>query len=182
MPEMDDSDLILMFRNPEQRNYAFNLLVRKYSEKIYFFVRRMVQDHDDANDVVQNIFIKVWSNLDRFREDSKLYTWVYRIAVNEALSFMKNKRIRTFLSLSSPQAAEIKAIEDDSYFGGDEIQRRLRLAIAQLPRKQQLVFQMKYYEDLSYEEISEILGTSVGALKASYHFAVKKIENAVTTA
>ncbi len=180
MPEYTDNELIELFRNANKKHYAFNLLVRKYQERVYFFVRRMVIDHDDADDVVQDIFIKVWKNLETFREDSKLFTWIYRIAINESLSFLKSKRIRSFLSLSSPEALMIRALQDDPYFDGPEIQRRLREAIVRLPKKQQLVFNMHYYEELDYKEMSEILGTSVGALKASYHFAVKKIEDFVT--
>jgi len=181
MPEYTDIELVELFRDANKKHYAFNLLVRKYQEKVYYFVRRMVIDQDDADDVVQNIFIKVWNNLGSFREDSKLFTWLYRIAVNESLSFLKSKQLRSYLSLSSPEAQLVKALHDDSTFDGTEIQRRLSEAIIRLPKKQQLVFNMRYYDDLSYDEISEIVGTSVGALKASYHFAVKKIEEFVTS-
>jgi RNA polymerase sigma factor (sigma-70 family) len=180
MPEYTDIELVELFRDADRKHYAFNLLVRKYQEKVYYFVRRMVVDHDDADDVVQNIFIKVWNNLGSFREDSKLFTWLYRIAVNESLSFLKSKQLRSYLSLSSPEALMVKSLNDDPHFDGQEIQKRLREAIIRLPKKQQLVFNMRYYDDLSYDEISEILGTSVGALKASYHFAAKKIEDFVT--
>ena len=181
MPEYSDIELVELFRIADKKHYAFNLLVRKYREKVYYFVRRMVVDHDDSDDVVQNIFIKVWNNLDSFREDSKLFTWLYRIAVNESLSFLKSKQLRSYLSLSSPEAMMVKSLRDDPYFDGQEIQKRLREAIIRLPKKQQLVFNMRYYDDLSYDEMSEILGTSVGALKASYHFATKKIEDFVTS-
>jgi RNA polymerase sigma factor (sigma-70 family) len=181
MPEYTDIELVEFFRNVDRKHYAFNLLVRKYQEKVYYFVRRLVVDHDDSDDVVQNIFIKVWNNLDSFREDSKLFTWLYRIAVNESLSFLKSKQLRSYLSLSSPEAMMVKSLHDDPYFDGTEIQKRLSEAIIRLPKKQQLVFNMRYYDDLSYDEMSEILGTSVGALKASYHFAVKKIEDFVTS-
>lgn len=181
MHEYTDDELIELFSNADKKHYAFNLLVRKHQEKIYFFVRRMVVDHDDADDVVQNVFIKVWSNLDSFRADSKFYTWLYRIAVNESLSFLKSKRLRSYLSLSSPEAMIVKALHDDVHFDGTEIQKRLREAIIRLPQKQQVVFNMRYYDDLSYNEMSEILGTSVGALKASYHIAAKKIEYFVTS-
>lgn len=180
MPEYTDIELVELFRDVDKKHYAFNLLVRKYQEKVYYFVRRLVVDHDDSDDVVQNIFIKVWNNLDSFREDSKLFTWLYRIAVNESLSFLKSKQLRSYLSLSSPEAMMVKSLRDDPYFDGQEIQKRLREAIIRLPKKQQLVFNMRYYDDLSYDEMSEILGTSVGALKASYHFASKKIEDFVT--
>jgi RNA polymerase sigma-70 factor (ECF subfamily) len=180
MPEFTDIELVELFRDAERKHYAFNLLVRKFQERVYYFVRRIVVDHDDADDVVQNIFIKVWNNLDSFREDSKLFTWLYRIAVNESLSFLKSKQLRSYLSLSSPEAMMVKNLSDDPFFDGSEIQRRLTMAIIRLPKKQQIVFNMRYYDDLSYDEMSEILGTSVGALKASYHFAVKKIEDFVT--
>ena len=180
MPEYSDIELVELFRDADKKHYAFNLLVRKYQEKIYYFVRRIVIDHDDTDDVVQNIFIKVWNNLDSFREDSKLFTWLYRIAVNESLSFLKSKQLRSYLSLTSPEATLVKALQDDNYFDGTEIQRRLTQAIIKLPEKQQLVFNLRYYDGMSYDEISEIVGTSVGALKASYHFAVKKIEESVT--
>ncbi len=180
MSEYTDLELIMLFRDADKKHYAFNLLVRKYQEKIYFFVRRLVIDHADADDVVQNIFIKVWNNLDSFREDAKLFTWIYRITVNESLSFMRSKQLRAYFSLSSPEALLVNALQDGPYYDGDEIQKRLQAALIRLPKKQQLVFNMRYYEDLSYEEMSDILGTSVGALKASYHFAVKKIESFVT--
>ena len=181
MPEYSDIELVELFRDAEKKHYAFNLLVRKHQEKIYYFVRRMVIDHADTDDVVQNIFIKVWNNLDSFREDSKLFTWLYRIAVNESLSFLKSKQLRSYLSLSSPEAMMVRSLQDDPYFDGQEIQKLLKEAIIRLPKKQQLVFNMRFYDDLSYDEISEILGTSVGALKASYHFAAKKIEDFVTS-
>ncbi len=181
MQEYTDNELIELFTNADKKHYAFNLLVRKHQEKIYYFVRRMVVDHNDADDVVQNVFIKVWNNLDSFRADSKLFTWLYRIAVNESLSFLKNRQLRSYLSLSSPEAMMVKSIHNDNHFDGNEIQRRLREAIIRLPKKQQVVFNMRYYDDLSYSEMSEILGTSVGALKASYHIAAKKIENFVTS-
>lgn len=180
MPEYSDNELIELFRTADKKHYAFNLLVLKYQEKIYYFVRRIVIDHDDADDVLQNIFIKVWNNLGTFREDSQLFTWLYRIAVNESLSFLKKKRLYSYLSLSSPEAMMINALNNNAFYDGSEIQKRLSSAILRLPKKQQLVFNMRYYDDLSYEEISKILGTSVGALKASYHFAVKKIEDFVT--
>jgi len=180
MPEYTDNELVELFRDAAKKHYAFNLLVRKYQEKLYYFVRRLVINHDDTDDVIQNIFIKVWTNLDSFREESRLFTWLYRIAVNESLSFLKSKQLRSYLSLSSPEAMMVKSLHDGNYFDGTEIQKRLREAVIRLPKKQQLVFNMRYYDDLSYEEMSEILGTSTGALKASFHFAVKKIEDFVT--
>lgn len=179
MASYTDEELLAMFRNSETRNYAFNLLVIKYREKIYYFVRRIVIDHDDADDVVQNIFIKVWKNLDAFREDSKFFTWLYRITVNEALSFVKGRKLRSFFSLSSPEATILRALEDDNYFEGTAIEKKLHEAVIKLPEKQRIVFNLRYYDEMPYEQMSEILGTSVGALKASYHFAMKKVEESL---
>jgi RNA polymerase sigma-70 factor (ECF subfamily) len=139
----------------------------------------MVFDHDDANDLVQETFIKVWKNLDQFRADSKLYTWIYRIATNETLSFINKKKRKFLFPIVDYTKQLAKNLEDDNYFTGDEIQKKLHNAILTLPAKQRLVFNMKYFDELKYEEISEVLGTSVGALKASYHIAVKKIEQYV---
>jgi RNA polymerase sigma-70 factor (ECF subfamily) len=180
MQDITDNELIDFLRDANKKHYGFNLLVKTYQERIYYFVRRMVVDHDDADDVVQNVFIKAWNNIDSFRADSKLFTWLYRIAVNESLSFLRNKKLHAFFSLSSHEANMVKSLHADNHFDGTEIQKRLREAIVRLPQKQQLVFNMRYYEDLSYNQMSEILGTSVGALKASYHIAAKKIENFVT--
>jgi RNA polymerase sigma factor (sigma-70 family) len=180
MAEFNDEELLSLFRNGENPDYAFNLLVRKYQEKVYYFVRRIVVDHHDTDDVVQNVFIKVWKNLSAFREDSKLFTWIYRIAVNESMSFLKSKRLRTFISFDNQEASMLRSLSDDNYYDGDQIQKKLQEAIIRLPAKQRIVFNMRYYDDLSYDEMSDILGTSVGALKASYHFAVKKIAEFVT--
>lgn len=179
MVAYSDEEMLKMFRNSETRHYAFNLLVLKYREKIYYFVRCILIDHDDSDDVVQNIFIKVWKNLDDFREDSSFFTWLYRISVNEALSFAKSKRLRIFLTLSSPEAAMLKALRDDHYFDGSEVERKLQQAVIRLPEKQRLVFNLRYFDEMPYEQMSEVLGTSVGALKASYHFAMKKIEESL---
>ena len=180
MAEYSDDEILELIRKGENPDYAFNLLVRKYQERVYFFTRRIVTCHDDADDVVQNIFIKIWKNIGNFREDSKLFTWIYRIAVNESLSFLNRKRLYSFISLDSPEADMLRSINDDNFFSGDDIEKKLQQAIIRLPAKQRTVFTMRYYEDLSYEQISEILGPSVGALKASYHFAAKKISESVT--
>lgn len=179
MLQPSDKELLELFRTDGKSQIAFRLLMKKYQEKVYFFVRRMVSDHDDANDLVQDIFLKAWKNLSGFREDSGLYTWLYRIAINETLSFLKNRKIRATLSLSDPYSRQLDSIHDDRFFTGDEVQRRLQEAIISLPDKQKVVFNLRYYEDMPYEEMSVMLNTSVGALKASYHFAVKKIENSV---
>lgn len=176
---MDEQELIEKIRNPESRNYGFNLLVREYQEKIYWHVRQMVIDHDDANDVVQEVFVKVWKNLERFRGDSKLYTWVYRISTNECLNFLGKKRRKYMVSWGTAEKELSNKIDDSAYIEGDEVQRKLQKALLKLPDKQRLVFNMKYFEEMKYEEICEITGTSVGALKASYHHAVKKIEQSL---
>ncbi|TPE44311.1 RNA polymerase sigma factor [Pontibacter mangrovi] len=173
---MEDKDLLEKFAQPESRNMAFNQLVRKYQEKVYWHIRKMVIDHDDADDLTQDVFLKVWKNLENFRQDAQLYTWIYRIATNECLSFLSSKKRKFFLPLHDITAELTEKVEASPDLAGDEVQLKLQKAILQLPDKQRLVFNMKYFEDLKYEEMSEILGTSVGALKASYHIAVKKIE------
>nr|WP_262910384.1 sigma-70 family RNA polymerase sigma factor [Pontibacter silvestris] len=155
---------------------AFNQLVRKYQQKVYWQIRKMVIDHDDADDLTQEVFFKVWKNLENFRQDAQLYTWIYRIATNECLNFLSSKRRKFFLPLNDVAAELAEKIDSSPDITGDEIQLKLQKALLRLPDKQRLVFNMKYYDDMKYEEISEILGTSVGALKASYHLAVKKIE------
>ncbi len=179
MPEYNDKELLEFFRDKDKKNYAFNLIMRKYQEKLYWHIRKIVIKHEDANDVIQNTFIKVWGNLDNFKEESKLYTWLYRIATNESLSFLKKKKTKYFLSLVDYENQLKETLVGDKYFNGDEIQLTLQKAILTLPRKQRIVFNMKYFDEIKYDDMSEILGTSVGALKASYHHAVKKIEKFV---
>ncbi|HAE67650.1 MULTISPECIES: RNA polymerase sigma factor [Sphingobacterium] len=174
---MDDALIIAKFAEESTREEAFRLLLKKYQQKIYWHVRRMVIDHDDADDVVQDIFVKVWKNLGNFREDSQLYTWLYRIATNECITFLNKKKQKQNVSLDDDTTAYLaETLADGNYFNGDKAQMKLQQALLTLPEKQKLVFNMKYFEDMKYEEISEVLGTSVGALKASYHLAVKKIE------
>ncbi|WP_276496781.1 RNA polymerase sigma factor [Pontibacter litorisediminis] len=173
---MEDKELLEKFAQPESRNMAFNQLVRKYQEKVYWHIRKMVIDHDDADDLTQDVFLKVWKNLDNFRQDAQLYTWIYRIATNECLSFLSSKKRKFFLPLNDVTAELMEKVESSPELAGDEVQKKLQKAILRLPEKQRLVFNMKYFDEMKYEEMSEILGTSVGALKASYHIAVKKIE------
>ena len=173
---MTDQELLALFHNPDTRRNAFNMMVKKYQQKVYWIVRKMVVDHDDANDVTQDVFIKAWSALENFRGDAQLYTWLYRIASNEAINFLNKKKKRFFIPIHDITHELEEKLEADPLLGGDEIQSKLQKALLKLPEKQRLVFNFKYYDDMSYEEISEITGTSVGALKASYHFAVKKIE------
>lgn len=177
---LDDRELIIKIRQPDSRQYGFNLLVRKYQQRVYGLIRRMVIDHDDADDLVQEVFIRVWQNIDRFRGDSGLYTWIYRIAANESLNFLRKKRRRLFLPIGNIESELSHSLTHSDYIDGDEIQVKLQKAILKLPDKQRLVFNMKYFEELSYEDISGITGTSEGALKASYHHAVKKIEHYLT--
>ena len=177
---MDDKDLLEKLRNKESRNYGFNLLVREYQERIYWHIRKMVIDHDDADDLVQDVFIKVWKNIDKFREDAQLYTWIYRIATNECLSFLTKKKRRFFLPIGDVEGELASKIDHNAYVSGDEIQLKLQKALLKLPNKQRLVFNMKYFDEMKYEEIAKITDTSVGALKANYHHAVKKIEKFIS--
>lgn len=172
-----EETLVQQLKEKDSQSRAFEVLVNTYKERLYWHIRRIVLDHDDADDVLQNTFIKVFRNIDGFKGDSKLYSWMYRIGTNEALSFLKAKTRKLGVSNDELQQRMTNKLEADVYFEGDEIQLKLQKAIAILPEKQKLVFNMKYFEELKYEEISEILETSVGGLKASYHLAVKKIES-----
>ncbi len=176
MGNWTDKELLEKFRQPETRSYGFNLIVQTYNQRVYWHVRRMVIDHDDSNDLTQDIFIKVWNGLDAFKEDSKLFTWIYRIATNECITFLNKKRKRFFVPLNNIENELSHSLESSPHFTGDEIQMKLQKALLTLPEKQRMVFNMKYFDELKYEEIAEITGTSVGGLKSSYHFAVKKIE------
>lgn len=180
MDEITDSELIAQFRVPASRDKAFKLIVTKHQRKLYWHIRRIVICHEDADDVLQNTFIKAWKGLDNFKADAQLYTWLYRIATNESLTFLKQKRDNLKVPFDSVEHFLSQSLEDDAYFKGDEIQKKLQNAILTLPEKQRIVFNMKYFEEMKYEEMSEILETSVGALKASYHHAVKKIEAFLT--
>jgi RNA polymerase sigma factor (sigma-70 family) len=177
MKQVEDSEILAKFSEEKTRNEAFNLLLKKYQQKIYWHIRRLVIDHDDADDVVQEVFIKVWKNLDKFRNDSQLYTWIYRIASNESITFLNKKKQKNNIPLDEVSAELTETLTTSSYFNGDKVQMKLQKAILTLPDKQRLIFNLKYFDDLKYEEIADITGTSVGALKASFHIAVKKIEN-----
>jgi RNA polymerase sigma-70 factor (ECF subfamily) len=174
---LEDSEILQKFLQPDSRNFAFNQLIRKYQQRVYWHIRKMVIDHNDADDLTQEVFIKVWNNLADFRQDSQLYTWLYRIASNECLNFLKSKKRRFFLPIHDLTEELSQKIDENAGPNGEEIQVKLQKALLRLPDKQRLVFNLRYYDELKYEEISEILGTSVGALKASYHHAVKKIED-----
>ncbi len=173
---INDSDLTARLQNPEECRAAFGEVIRRYSEPLYRQIRRMVENHDDANDLLQNTFLKAWSSIDAFRGQAKLSTWLYKIAINESLTFLEKERKRLNISVDDESSMLINAIEADTHTDGDETLKKLRQAIATLPEKQRIVFNMRYYDEIPYEQMSEILGTSAGALKASYHHAVKKIE------
>lgn len=176
----DDKLLLERFRNPATKEAAFNELVLAYQQRIYWHVRRMVISHADADDLVQEIFIRIWNNLDTFRGSSKLFTWIYRIATNECISFLKRKKMRNTVSIDDEESLLLEKLREDPYINGNDLQIKLQEAILRLPEKQRIVFNMRYFGELPYEELSEILGTSVGALKASYHHAVKKLEQYFT--
>ena len=172
----DEERIIDELHHQSTVRQAFGRVIEHYSQPLYWQIRRMVIDHDDANDVLQNTFIKAWQSIDNFRGDAKLSTWLYKIAINESITFINKKKALTNVSIDDDDSFLVNNLEADKYFDGDQAQQRLQLAIAKLPEKQRLVFNMRYYDEMKYEDMSEILGTSVGALKASYHHAVKKIE------
>lgn len=174
---VENQELVERLRNPETVTDAFAEVIKSYSEPLYWQIRKMVQTHDDADDVLQNTFMKAWQNLENFRGEARLSTWLYKIAINESLSHLEREKRRAGVSLDDDEAYQASLIESDEYIDGDQLSLDLRKAVASLPEKQRLVFNMKYYDDMKFEDISNILGTSVGALKASYHLAVKKIEN-----
>ncbi|MFP9117840.1 RNA polymerase sigma factor [Flavobacterium sp. RNTU_13] len=173
----DEKAFISALLNPGTREAAFRQLVSQYGKQLYHHIRNIVIDHDDADDVLQNTFIKVFSNLSGFKGESKLFSWMYRIATNEAITFINQKAKKSGVTNEQVVQRAVENLTADDYFEGDALQLKLQQAVAQLPEKQQLVFKMKYFEDMKYEDMSEILNTSVGALKASYHHAVKKIED-----
>ena len=173
---LTEEELQIQLGQPQQRAKAFSMVVRSYQERLYWHIRKMVLCHEDANDVLQNTFLKAWNGIDGFRGDAQVSTWLYRIATNETLTFMANKRMRNLQSMDDVDDKLLQNLRADNYFNGNEAQLKLQKAIITLPEKQRLVFNMKYFEDITYEQMEAILGTSVGALKASYHIAVKKIE------
>lgn len=180
---MEESFIIEKIKSEDTRKYGFNLLVKAYQERVYWHIRKMVIDHDDADDVMQEVFVKIWRNLDKFREDSSLFTWIYRIATNECLGFLKKKKRRFFLPIHDVASELSDKLSNSQHvlLDGEAIEVKLQQALLKLPDKQRIVFNMKYYDDMSFNEISEITGTSVGALKASYHHATKKVEKLVLT-
>ena len=172
----DEELLVTQLKNPDTQEQAFRNLMSLYKERLYWHIRKIVLSHDDTDDVLQNTFIKVFKNIHSFKQNSKLYSWMYRIATNEAITFINKKAKTKNLDISELQYKMADDLQDDHYYSGDEIQRLLQKAIVTLPQKQQLVFNMKYFDEMKYTDMSEVLETSVGALKASYFHAVKKIE------
>ncbi len=177
----DEKDFIKDLINPKTQNVAFQKLVQNFQKPLYNHIRNIVLNHDDADDVLQNTFIKVFQYLKDFKGESKLFSWIYRIATNEAITFINNRAKRNGISSQEVQTKILENLQSDVYFDGNEIEMKLQNAINGLPEKQQLVFKMRYYEEIKYEDMSEILGTSVGALKASFHIASKKIEDFIKT-
>ncbi|RMG16699.1 MAG: RNA polymerase sigma factor [Bacteroidetes bacterium] len=177
-----ETELVEKLKDPRSRSQAFDQLVRQYQRMLYFHIRRMVIDHDDADDVLQNTLLKAWKYIDRFRAESALKTWLYRIATNEALSFLNKRKKQQSESVSDIQNDLRHSLEQGRYIDGDEIQMKLQRAILQLPERQRAVFNLRYFDEMKYDEIAEILGVSVGSLKASYHHAVKKIEKYLSEA
>lgn len=171
-----DRDLITSLKQENTRDRAFNQLVEMFQVRLYWHIRKIVMNHDDADDVLQNTFVKIWKNIENFREESSLFTWLYRIATNEAITFLNSRRRRSLLPLNDVSDYLMENLTSDPYFNGDELQLKLQKAILQLPEKQRIVFNMRYFDEIKYEEMSKILDTSVGALKASYHHAAKKVE------
>ncbi len=174
---LDDSDLLHQFKQPATKEKSFTSLLKKYQEKLYWHIRRMVIEHEDANDILQNMFIKVWNGLVNFREDSQLYTWLYRIATNECLTFLDQQKRRSISSIGNEEGGLSNKIKADEGFDANKLEWKLQLAIQQLPERQRLVFNLRYYDEMPYDEMSRILETSAGSLKASYHHAAKKVED-----
>ena len=180
MNAFNEEEVISQLRDAEKQKKAFEMIVRNYNERLYWQIRKMVLSHDDANDILQNTFLKAWQGIEQFRGDAKLSTWLYKIAINECITFLNKQRTQNKLSIDDVDSFMLNKLESDIYIDGDDTQIKLQKAILTLPEKQRLVFNMKYFDDMKYEEMSDILGTSVGALKASYHHAVKKIEEFFT--
>ena len=176
MADISDNELLLRFKSAETREAAFTDLIKKYQERLYWHIRRLVVSHEDANDLLQNVLIRVWNALEKFREESQLYTWLYRIATNECLSFLEQKKKRATLQLSDDENGLVQQLKADADFDPQKLEWKLQVAIQQLPEKQRIVFSLRYFDEMPYEEMSNVLDTSEGALKASYHHAAKKIE------
>lgn len=177
----NENEVLELLQDENTQKRGFEMIVSQYSEQLYWQIRRVVLSHEDANDLLQNTFIKAWTNIGYFRAEAKLSTWLYRIALNECLTFLNKQRAVSVVSIDDVEASVVQKLESDPYFSGDQLQIKLQQALLTLPEKQRLVFNLKYFQEMKYEEMSEIFGTSVGALKASYHHAVKKIEHFLST-
>ncbi len=173
----DEYEVMDLLQDKQTVRQGFAKMVTQYTQPLYWQIRRLVLTHEDANDILQNTFLKAWQNIGLFRGEAKLSTWLYRIALNECLTFLNKEKARASVSLDDPEASVVSTLESDAYFTGDDIQRKFQVALATLPAKQRMVFNLRYYDELTYTEISEIMGTSVGALKADYHHAAKKIKS-----
>ncbi|MCC8143810.1 MAG: sigma-70 family RNA polymerase sigma factor [Tannerellaceae bacterium] len=180
MRQYTEDEIIEQLRDPAEQRKAFSWIVNLYGEKLYWHIRKMVLNHEDANDLLQNTFMKAWANIDYFRGDAKLSTWLYKIAINECITFLNKQRNINNVSVDDADTFLLEKLKGDEYFDGDEAQLKLQAAILTLPEKQRLVFTMKLFDEMKYDDMSEVLGTSVGALKASYHHAVKKVEEFLT--
>lgn len=172
----NEEEILSLLKNEETQRKAFTMIVERYKEQLYWQIRRIVLSHDDANDILQDTFIKAWTSINLFRGDAKMATWLYRIAMNECITFLNKQKAQTEVSLDNPDAGMVDKLDSDIYFNGDKAQRLLQEALLTLPVKQRMVFNMKYYQEMKYEEMSDVFGTTVGALKASYFHAVKKIQ------
>ncbi len=180
--DTSDAQILKLIAQGLTRERGYRLLLEKYQERLYWHIRRMVINHEDANDVVQNSLIKVFRSIHQFKGNARLYTWLYRIATNEAITYLNQQKRRAVHSIDEEESAAARQLEADSWFDGDEAQRQLQHALLTLPDKQRLVFNLRYFEEMPYKEIAQVLDTSVGGLKASYHHAVKKIESYLTQA
>ena len=174
--DFNEALVVIDLQNPDTCRKAFEKVIEHYSEPLYWHIRKMVVNHDDANDILQNTFLKAWNSIEYFRGDAKISTWLYKIAINESLTFIEREKKRRNITVEDDDSFLLDNLQADEYFDGNELQKDLQKAVNQLSEKQRLVFNMRYFDDMKYDQISDILGTSVGALKASYHHAVKKIE------
>jgi RNA polymerase sigma-70 factor (ECF subfamily) len=177
MVNQDDKELLIQFKELPNKEKAFTAIIKKYQEKLYWHIRRMVVEHEDANDILQNMFVKVWKGLENFREDSQLYTWLYRIATNECLTFLEQQKRRYAISMDEEDTGLTNKVKASEGFDVNKLEWKLQIAIQKLPEKQRIVFNLRYYDEMPYEQMSRVLETSEGALKASYHHAAKKIED-----
>ena len=180
MQQYNEDEIVLQLRDPDTQRNAFSKVVGYYGEKLYWHIRKMVLNHEDSNDLLQNTFMKAWANIDYFRGEAKLSTWLYKIAFNECITFLNRQRMQNNVPLDGEDVFLLERLKGDTYFDGDVVQLKLQEAILTLPEKQRAVFTLRYYDDMKYDEMSDIFGTSVGALKASYHHAVKKVEEFLT--